>query len=180
LKTWQSIFLGVTLGLLFSASIFIILKPRYPQTPILLPTKTAEKLTVHISGEVQNPGVYELGINTRVMDAVNAAGGFSSMANQEAINLAALLEDGDRIVIPGENSQTTQTQNNVQGTLININTASAQELDQLPGVGMVKAQAIVDYREKNGYFLSITDLMNVPGIGPELYDQIKIQVTVNP
>ena len=114
------------------------------------------------------------------MDAVNAAGGFTSLANQAAVNLAALLEDGDRIVIPGENSQTDQTQNNVQGTLININTASAQELDQLPGVGMVKAQAIVDYREKNGYFLSITDLMNVPGIGPELFDQIQIRVTVNP
>ncbi len=104
---------------------------------------------VYISGEVNELRVYtQLAANFRIFDAIQAAGGFTDDANQEAVNLAAFLEDEDRIVIPSNDASTPQTPSENRSGVINLNTASVEELDQLPGVGPVKAQAIVDYTRK--------------------------------
>jgi competence protein ComEA len=179
MKTWQSILLGIFLGLLFSGAIFLVTSPHTNQIPILLPTKMADKVMAHVSGAVMKPGVYPLEPNSRVLVAVQAAGGFTQDADQDAVNLAAYVEDEDRIVIPSKNALPLQSPEGQSGA-ININTADVHELDELPGVGIIKAQAIVDYREKNGFFLTTEDLLKVPGIGPELYQQFKVLVTVNP
>lgn len=180
MKPWQNILLGVGFGLLFSAVILLVITPHTSQIPILLPTRLAEKVMVHVSGAVLTPGVYPLEPNSRVLDAVQAAGGFTDDADQEAVNLAAFLEDEDRIVIPSNDASTPQTPSENRSGVINLNTAGVEELDQLPGVGLVKAQAIVDYRKKNGFFLSTEDLMKVPGIGPELFQQFEDLISVNP
>jgi competence protein ComEA len=168
------------LGLLFSAVILLVLSPRYDQDPILLPTREPETVMVYITGEVNEPGLYPLPPNSRVFDAIQSAGGFTEAADQEAINLAAILEDEDRIDIPSIVGNTEKPYFGQKSNLININTASVDELDKLPGVGPVKAQAIVDFREKFGVFLSVKDLLNVNGINQDLYEQIEDSITINP
>lgn len=180
MKPWQQTLLGIVIGLGLVAVILVITAPHYDKGMILLPTRQPDSVTIYISGKVQNPGVYQLAVGSRVLDAVQKAGGFAANANQESINLAAILEDEDRLYIPevGE-SQIAGQQDGAQAKL-NINSASLADLDKLPGIGTVKAQAIIDYREQNGQFLSIEGIMKVPGFGAELFEQIKDKITVNP
>jgi competence protein ComEA len=107
--------------------------------------------------------------------AVQAAGGFAPGAKTESINLAALLEDGQQIDVPG-----VVDTSHVNVGRVNINTATASELDALPGIGPTTAQAIVDYRLQHGSFKFIQDIQNVPGIGSATYDRIKDYITVAP
>ena len=180
MKTWQSVMIGSMLGLLFTAAILMVINPRYDQEPILLPTRAPDTVVVYITGEVNEPGVIQLASNSRIYDAIQKAGGFTEEANEESVNLAAILEDEDRIVIPSKNGENDETFTGRPDKLININSASAEELDQLPGVGPVKAQAIVDFREANGAFLSTNDLLKVPGINQDLFQQVIGLITVNP
>lgn len=154
----------------------------------------AAKWVVYVTGAVRNPGVYEIAPQSRVYEALNAAGGFSSDADQEAINLAAMLADGVHIKFPrkGEAVQpqpsapAAQQAQAAQSALraptasgkININTASLGELDTLTGIGPKTGQAIIDYREANGPFRRAEDLMNVKGIGPKKFDAIKDDITI--
>jgi competence protein ComEA len=172
--------MGSMLGLLFAAVILLVISPRYDQDPILLPTRGPETVMVYVTGEVNEPGLYPLPPNSRVFDAIQSAGGFTEAADQEAINLAAILEDEDRIDIPSLVENSEKPYSGQKTILININTASVDELDKLPGVGPVKAQAIVDFREKFGVFLSIKDLLKVNGINQDLFDQIEDSITINP
>ena len=130
-------------------------------------------LTVYVSGAVAIPGVYTLPDGSRVDAAVQAAGGFVPGAEPERINLAAFLEDGQQIDVPGIIST-----NHVNAGRVNINTATVSELDALPGIGPTTAQTIVDYRLQHGPFQIIQDIQNVPGIGPATYDRIKDYITV--
>lgn len=180
MKTWQSVLIGSMLGLLFTAVILMVLNPRFDQEPILLPTRAPDTLVVYITGEVNEPGVIQLASNSRIYDAIQKAGGFTEEANQEAVNLAAILEDEDRIVIPSKNGENDSAYTGSLENMISINSASVEELDQLPGVGPVKAQAIVDFREANGAFLSTEDLLQVPGINQDLFQQVERLITVNP
>jgi competence protein ComEA len=107
--------------------------------------------------------------------AIQAAGGLSSGAETESINQAAILEDGQQVNVPG-NIDTSEI---IVGR-VNINTATAVELDGLPGIGPTISQAIIDYRLKNGPFQFIQDIQNVPGIGPATFDKIKDYITVGP
>lgn len=182
MKTWQGVFFGSVLGLLMSGVILLIITPRFDQGVILLPSKKPALLTVYVTGEVQQPGVYEFQPGSRLRDAVSMAGGFTLEADQIGINLASLLEDEDRINIP-KAAIAGEIQTNRPGEgghLVNINTADIDELDTLPGIGLVKAQAIIDYRDQNGLFLSVNDLINVPGFGQELLEQVLDRITVNP
>lgn len=131
-------------------------------------------LYVHVSGSVANPGLYELEKGSRVFDAVQAAGGFTEESDDNSCNLARVIEDGEHIVIPTksagpESEQASQEQNAGQGSdsaqLVNINTATAAELENLPGIGAATAQRIVSDRTANGTFKSVSDLMRVSGIG---------------
>lgn len=153
--------------------------------------------SAYLTGAVKNPGVYHIASKSRVYQALNAAGGFAADANKEAINLAAMMEDGIHIHFPrkGERSSTNQEQSFSTSSglattvgvkksgensknLININTAEQQELETISGVGPKTAQSIITHRETNGNFNRVEDLMLIKGIGAKKYDGLKNFVTV--
>lgn len=142
------------------------------------------KVMVDVAGGVKSPGVYELPANSRVMDAITAAGGTRPGTDTSDINLARIVKDGEQIYV--ESSVVTVV--NAQGAPvhkvkrktgpININRATAGELDALPGIGPVLASRIIDYRKTNGPFLSVDDLQKVSGIGSAKFAQFKSKVRV--
>jgi competence protein ComEA len=154
-------------------------------------------IRVHVAGEVLRPGVYQLPGTARVVDAVDAAGGPTALADVDVINLAAALFDAAQVFVPRRGSVGTRapiprplpgvnvppspnanTPEGASSVRVNINTASMSDLDTLSGVGPSIAKAIIDYRTKNGPFGSIEDLLNVRGIGPSKLDAMREQVTV--
>ena len=154
-----------------------------------------QKVYVHITGAVVNPGMYELDATARVSDAIEAAGGLRNDAVEASVNLARVVSDGEQIIVASEEDQsianssgstnphasTNASTNSAssQATIkININTASAEELMELDGVGEATAQKIIAYRTEHGSFSSIEDIKNVSGIGDKKFDAIKDAITV--
>jgi competence protein ComEA len=145
-------------------------------------------VVVDVRGAVISPGVYELPADARWQDAVDAAGGLSPQADLSTINLARRLRDGDILVIgsltPATDSQIPaedgSSARSGSQTRININTASIDELEVLPGIGEVTAQRIVDFREQNGPYRSIDDLVHVQGISTRTIDGLRDLVAVGP
>jgi len=144
------------------------------------PVKEQAQVMIDVKGAVQKPGVYEMAGGKRVMDAVQRAGGFTEGAAKEMVNLAQRLQDEMVIVIPleGEESQLPAIQTSGKGTgtestQININTASQEELETLPGIGPSKAKAIIQHREENGSFSSAEDITSVSGIGKKTFENLK-------
>ncbi len=153
------------------------------------PEPATDPVFVHIDGAVVAPGVYEMtGSLPRVNDAVMAAGGLAGDADTSALNLAAVLSDGEKIYVPrqgevvaGQASSGAASGSDVGASssgVININTATAEELDSLPGIGPSTAAAIVEDRERNGPFASPEDLMRVSGIGEGKFSKLKDQIRV--
>jgi competence protein ComEA len=137
---------------------------------------------VHIAGAVVVPGVYELEVGSRVRDAVAAAGGPTPLADANALNLAAILDDASRVYVPvvGESvppEVTLSAADDQPLGPVDVNRATVDELDELPGVGPATAAAIVTERERNGPFASIDDLDRVPGIGPAKLAALRDLVT---
>lgn len=145
------------------------------------------KVYVHMTGEVVNPGLYELADDSRLYDAVMLAGGFTENADTEYANLAEVLVDGKQYQIyskdevlnmsiqgSGENAEAHYTGDG----LLDINEATNTELMTISGIGQSKADAIVEYRQQNGRFDKTEDIMNVSGIGEGLYQRIKDSITV--
>jgi competence protein ComEA len=140
-------------------------------------------LIVDVAGAVRQPGVYEFAGGERVIDAIERAGGPMAKADLSLLNLAAPLTDGTQILVPKAGPPGPQlvpggASGSSVGGLININTASATDLETLSGIGEVLAATIVEYRTQNGPFASVEDLMDVSGIGPATLDEIRDQVTV--
>jgi competence protein ComEA len=141
-------------------------------------------ILVHVLGQVQRPGLYELHQGDRVVDALAAAGGFTDRADQEQQNLARPLSDGEQLRVPaiGELPPPGIPGSGGAGVtssgLININTADAAALETLPRVGPATAQKILDYRDANGPFTQIDDLLGVTGIGEATFAGLEDQVTV--
>jgi len=143
-------------------------------------------LVVHVAGAVQSPGVYRLAAGARVIDAVQAAGGVAADSNSDAINLAAMLADGERVYVPRVGEVPPAVVSGSPGSAdsktpsgpINLNTATADDLDTLPGVGPATAAAILSYRNENGPFASVDDLGEVRGIGAAKLDALRGLVTV--
>lgn len=146
-------------------------------------------ITVFISGEVKNPGVVAIDAEKRLSDAVNELGGTTENADLNKVNLAMKLKDESHYIIPkiGDNleSHNKETfENNIENdlndknNLININAASIQELDALPGVGEATANKIVNYREEKGKFNSIEEIKNVNGIGDKKYEELKTLISI--
>lgn len=128
-----------------------------------------------IEGEVVNPGVYTLPSNARLADLVDAAGGLTRNADVTSLNLAARIGDGETIRIPSLATASPEVSGN---ELININTASAAELDELPGIGEVLAARIIEHRELFGPFASIDQLIEIEGINQSTIDELRPLVTV--
>lgn len=148
------------------------------------PTSQPAVILVDVAGWVRHPGVYEFHEGDRLIDAIRAAGGARRGALLEALNLAAPLADGTQVLVsrrvPGQPVGGTSVPSAVGGTggMLNVNTASAADLEALPGIGEVLAQRIVDYRTEHGPFASVDDLLDVSGIGDAILGDIRDQVTV--
>lgn len=147
-----------------------------------------DPIVIDVSGAVVNPSVIELQEGDRVQDAIEAAGGLAADADVSGVNRAAKLVDGQQVYIPRAGEAATSADSagatsaagaaTGNGQLININVATVEELDELPGVGPSTAQAIVDERTANGSFATIEDLMRVTGIGEKKFDKLKTLICV--
>lgn len=176
--------IAAVIGRTRPAAIFIT-----PPVPTATPpaTETPGPVRIFVSGEVSHPAVYELPANEIVEDAVRAAGGFTEKANRNVVNLALPLIDGMHVHVPStEENVSAPVLSNGQlstsgsgGGPIDINKATLEELDKLPGIGPVTAQSIIDYRQSNGPFADVSELINVSGIGPVRFEQIRELVIVN-
>jgi competence protein ComEA len=153
------------------------------------PTATAQPIQAFVNGAVKTPDVYILPPGSRVKQIIEAAGGFTEEANTAVINLALPLEDGMHIYVPKMiegaevppqiiSQPTIPSRSGVGGLLININTADRQELEELPGIGPVTAQKIIDYRAANGTFVDVEAIMDVSGIGEVTFGEIRDLITV--
>lgn len=140
----------------------------------MLPQSAARPMEVYITGAVKRPGVYDVPPGSRVHEVVTAAGDVLPYADLEAVNLSAVVNDGEKIHIPLNPNRVTVTTEPV----VNINTAGKAELITLPGIGDATAQKILDYRSKNGPFRDKKDIMNVSGIGEARYGRIKDRITL--
>jgi competence protein ComEA len=136
-----------------------------------------EQIIIHVKGFVFNPGVYELLVGSRVIDALTAAGGLKPGKNSGDLNLARTLIDGEQINV-GASAERASAGARSDG-LININTATAAQLEELPGIGEVLAKRIIDYRTQNGFFSDISQLGNVSGIGSAKYADLKDKISVS-
>lgn len=139
-------------------------------------------IVVDIEGAVAMPGLYTLPADSRVGDAIQAAGGLAADARPGAANLAQKLADGEQVVIPSQADAEQAAQDTSssakKGGKININTASATELQKLSGVGPALSERIVEYRESKGHFSSIEDLQNVSGIGETRFANLRDKICV--
>lgn len=143
----------------------------------------AAELCVHVDGAVESPGVYSLPAGSRVVDAVEAAGGMAGDARSSGVNLAQVLVDGQQVVIPGADDEvapaaaaTAVPEGQVAGGPVNVNTAGVAELTTLDGIGEATAEKIIADREANGPFVSIDDLKRVSGIGDKKLEAIRDDV----
>lgn len=146
---------------------------------------SSTEVVVHVAGAVRVPGVYTLARGSRVVDAVDAAGGFALDARADAVNLATIVSDGERIYVPrwGEDVPADPVAPSGSSTaeapqLVDLNRATAAELEQLPGIGPTTAAAIVAHRDEVGPFTTIDDLADVAGIGPAKLAALRDLVTV--
>lgn len=169
-------------------------------------TNDSQSFVVYVSGYVNNPGVYELSAGSRVIDAIDAAGGYSKEAYDNYLNLASLIADGQMIYVPSEeevesgsiergvasgadgsgvggvtggNGGGNGGNSSGSGALVDINQASKEELMTLPGIGESKADKIIAYREENGRFSTPEGIMEISGIKDGLYNKIKDKICAN-
>lgn len=182
--------LFIVIGLL-TAGVILLVSSQPRGNPInLLPPPTSPPIQVHITGEIKHPGVYQLPVNSRVQDAIREAGGLTKDAEEQGINLAAILQDGQQIRIPckiyplNQNPNPSNSNNSGRSSIeipyqININTATADLLETLPGIGPVIASEIINFRQAEGEFNTIEEIQKVHGIGPIIFEGIKDLITVS-
>ncbi len=186
---WKAV-LYIIVGILAAGIVWLACSLPRGTSIQLIPPPTPAPIQVHIIGEIKRPGVYELPVNSRVQDAIREAGGLTETADDQAINLAALLEDGQQIRIPpkglplsadesSKGTNSTYRSPESVGFLININTAALELLETLPGIGPVIAKEIINYRQNEGDFKVIEEIQKVHGIGPTIYEDIKDLITVD-
>lgn len=153
----------------------------------------SEAIWIDVCGAVKKPGVYKLQADSRVFEAVKAAGGFTKEADVQWLNQAALVADGEKIQIytmeetaemkaQGESSpdagEVSSDNKEEASGKINLNTASLEELQRIPGIGQVRAQAILDYREESGKFQNVEEIQEVPGIKGKTFEKMEEYITV--
>ncbi|NLN70870.1 MAG: hypothetical protein GX142_08845 [Chloroflexi bacterium] len=203
MKPWQLLLAGVLFGLLAAGAILLVSQPErgdpislFPAPTIThtappKPTATIPPIQVLIKGEVNNPGIYLLDRENRLFDLIEIAGGLTEQADADRVNDVFLLRDGDYFYIPGLGEHIPDTARNAPGNNplddpsyfdypLNINTASQEAFESLPGIGPAKAADIIAFREKNGGFTAIEDLLRVPGIGNATLDAIRDYLIIQP
>jgi competence protein ComEA len=151
-------------------------RPAVHPLRVARPTAASEpRVVVDVAGAVRRPGLYRLRRGTRVADAVAAAGGARAKADLDAVNLAAPLADGIQIVVPrrGGGASAAAGAGGGAGSVVDLNSATVEQLDALPGIGPTTAQKIVDFRQAHGAFHSLAELDAVPGIGAGRIEQLK-------
>ena len=158
-------------------------------TELLEMIQQEEELVVYVCGAVHCPGVYTLPEGSRLYEAVNMAGGFLAVADSSYHNLARYLEDGERIyILTCEETKELTTQQKAEGeesskedltkSVIDLNTATKEQLATLPGIGESRAESILEYRKKVGAFTAIEEIMNISGIGEAMFAKIKDRIMV--
>jgi len=185
-KSWWIVAFIVVGTLLGAGLLLLVTNPPRGEAVQLLPPPTTAPILVYINGGVVQAGLYTLPPGSRVTDAIQAAGGFSSEADTTSINLAELLDDGEQIEVPIKitffpSTAVPETRTKAltpAPMLIDINTATMEQLETLPEIGPKTAQKIIDYREANGPFATIEDILDVAGIGPVTFNQIKDLISV--
>lgn len=147
-----------------------------PSDGVQVSSGRGSRIFVHILGEVVRPGLYELTDGARAVDAVAAAGGFTDAADPAALNLARFLADGEQIVVPAVGAAppagATGTQSSGDGR-VNLNSADAEALEQLPRIGPTMAERIIDWRDEHGPFRVVEDLLEVSGIGEQTLEGLR-------
>lgn len=175
---------ALSLLLLAAAGIILLRRPTPEPIEIVEPSPTPEPtpapVAVYVTGAVVNPGVYYLPQDSRVEEAVRAAGGPAAEADLNRVNLAQRVHDEEQIYVPeiGEQNPPVPPDKTSSGGLVNVNTASATELQTLPGIGPTLAQSILDHREAHGPFGAIEEIMDVRGIGEGLFAGMRDLITV--
>lgn len=157
-----------------------------PAAPVVTPVRpsaptrpaSAKLLVVDVAGAVRRPGLYRLRSGSRIDDAIAAAGGPRRKAQLDAVNLAAPVADGEQVVVPGSGAggvaaASPPTAGSSPSAPLDLNTATLEQLENLPGIGPVTAQKILDFRQQHGAFHSVDELQGVPGIGPAHMAQLK-------
>jgi competence protein ComEA len=190
-KTWWWIAAFIIVGVLLGIGvIFLVSQPPRGEPIVLSPVPTPAPITVYVKGGVNQPDLYSLPQQSRVNDAILAAGGFSKNGDTGSLNLAEILKDGDQVSVPtllNPNANVDKTGQAIdppaQPTIlsliiVNINTATIEELDSLPEIGPKTAQAIIDYRNNHGLFTKIDEILEVEGIGPVTFEKIRELITV--
>ena len=183
--TTQRRTLGAIAGVLIALSLFVVFsgKSEVVVAETIAPTQmVAPALIIDVTGEVVSPGVYELPAGSRVIDAIRAAGGAKPKAALSELNLARVIKDGEQIYVDpiytaGSRSRVGSKAAAPRGP-ININRASASDLDSLDGIGPVIAKRIIAYRTTNGPFITLEDLLKVSGIGDAKFAQFKEKIRV--
>ena len=175
--------LGLVAAMVLVLSVFIVIRGNTQSSaaPEIVPVTLAEpEIFVDVTGAVNKPGVYTLSGKSRVIDAIKAAGDSAPGADLSTINLARVLNDGEQIYVDSlvMNSSGQRVSKKTPSGPININRATARQLDALDGIGPVIAARIVEYRKINGSFLSVDDLQKVSGIGAAKFAQIKSKVRI--
>jgi competence protein ComEA len=179
----QKIALAIVAAIVLALSVLIVLRGNTQITaaPEIIPITVADpEIFVDVTGAVNRPGVYSLTGRSRVIDAIKAAGDSAPGADLSTINLARVLNDGEQIYVDSTvvNSSGQRVSKKVASGPININRATLRQLDALDGIGPVIAGRIIEYRKKNGSFLTIDDLQKVSGIGAAKFAQIKSKVRI--
>lgn len=176
---------AVGVALVVAAGVWYVRSLPRPVTveavPAPSPSPSPAAIFVHVAGWVRHPGVYELREGQRVADAIELAGGPRRRADLDALNLAAVLVDGQQVLVPRRAEVgVAPTAPAVGGapSMVNLNTAALEELETLPGIGPVLAQRIIDHRERNGPFTSVEDLLEVSGIGEKRLEALRDLVVV--
>jgi len=194
---------GILIGLLAAGGILLIsnmdqgapvaLSPAPTQTKTSLPkpTNTAQLIQAQIGGEILEPGIYELPANSRLITLIEVASGLTVKADHDRVNQAAIIKDGDYIYIPAVGEEIPETASNAPQNRsenreiefdypLEINSASQDALESLPGIGPTKASEILVYREKVGRFYSLEELLNIPGIGQVTLENIREYLICEP
>ena len=182
-STNQKRALLILAGLLLLLSVFVVFRGNSESNaaPVITPITVVEsEIFVDVTGAVNKPGVYTLKGKSRVIDAIKAAGDSAPGADLSTINLARIVNDGEQIYVDSTvvNAVGVRVSKSIHTGPININRATALQLDALDGIGPVIAQRIVDYRKANGSFVTIDDLQKVSGIGAAKFAQIKAKVRI--